>query len=497
MSGTASRRPRRAGAPGRRAAGSPGRRGRSRASGALVGEVGTVGRGHAATRVAKSLVERRDARRRRRRGWPARPAPARRAQSSGPVASRIVSASAAASPAGTCSPSTPSLDQLGHAADAGADHRAARGARLVDDERRVLPPDRRHDDPVGPAHQPDDVGAVVGSEVLRRPAPACFSPAAKASRKLASAQPSPPCSATRSSPRPAGARRRRAAPARPCAARSLPKIGEAVPAGPRRLAAAGLGIAGDGVRHHIDAVGIEAPGDEPVAQEGARRDEAVDAGEQRRAGARAAARGAPPRAPESSAGRRRAARRDSGRPRRSSAGGRRSGRSAGSRAASARSGRRGASRRIAGTISAPIRSSPCRCTTSGRRVSSTRPSAVDPGVAVEPRHREAVVGPGVEHDVVAVGAEAAGFAPWPLQRRGCHQQPAAAVRAGVERPGEVVRDDLRAARRPVGMVVRDLEDAEPAHGRSSWPEGLKERFRTSCNASESTHSARRSGRASP
>ena len=125
------------------------------------------------------------------------------------------------------------------------------------------------------------------------------------------------------------------------------------------------------------------------------------------------------------------------------------------------------------------------------------PHRIDPGVAVDPRHGEAVVCPGVEHDVVAVGAEAAGFAPWPLQRRGCHQQPAAAVRAGVERPGEVVRDDLRPAGRPVGMVVRDLEDAEPAHGRSSWPEGLKERFRTSCNASESTHSARRSGRASP
>ena len=110
----------------------------------------------------------RDARRRRRRGWPAPPRPASRAQSSGSAAARASSRPAPRRrPAGTCSPSTPSRDQLGHAADARADHRPAGGARLVDDQRRVLPPDRRHDDPVGLPHQPDHVGAVVGPEVLR------------------------------------------------------------------------------------------------------------------------------------------------------------------------------------------------------------------------------------------------------------------------------------------------------------------------------------------
>ena len=262
-------------------------------------------------------------------------------------------------------------------------------------------------------HQPDDVGAVVGSEVLRDRRRR----AASSRREVVRGNSRPPSRARRGarpdvSPRPAGARRRRAAPARPCAGAIVPKKAKRSRRVRARLAAAGLGIAGDGVRHHVDAVGVEAPGHEAVAQEGARRDEAVDAGRARRAGARAGARGAPPRAPESSAGRRRAARRGSGRPRRSSAAGPRSGRSAGSRAASARSGRRGASRRIAGTISAPIRSSPCRCTTSGRsRRRAPAERRIDPGVAVEPRHREAVVGPGVEHDVVAVGAEAARLRP--------------------------------------------------------------------------------------
>ena len=174
------------------------------------------------------------------------------------------------------------LDQLGHAADAGADHRPPGGARLVDHQRRVLPPDRGHHDPVGVPHQPHHVPAVVGAESAGRAARRRASRAPKSCRKPSSAQPSPPCSETRQvlvhllQARGGVEQHQRA-----LVPRDVAEEGEAV--APRRSgsSSAGRSATRDRVRHQPDALGVEAPVDEAVAQERARRDEGVDGREQR------------------------------------------------------------------------------------------------------------------------------------------------------------------------------------------------------------------------
>src|SRR5581483_4920699 len=62
-------------------------------------------------------------------------------------------------------PVHPVGDLLGHAADVAADDGATEGVGLLDDQRRVLPPDRRDHDPVDGPHQGGQlVGAVAADE---------------------------------------------------------------------------------------------------------------------------------------------------------------------------------------------------------------------------------------------------------------------------------------------------------------------------------------------
>ena len=81
------------------------------------------------------------------------------------AACAMVSARAAASPGGTWRPVTPSSTSSAMPPMPETDHRAPGGAGLVDDERRVLPPGRGHHHPVHGPHQRADVGPVVRAGV--------------------------------------------------------------------------------------------------------------------------------------------------------------------------------------------------------------------------------------------------------------------------------------------------------------------------------------------
>ena len=144
------------------------------------------------------------------------------------------------------------LDQLGHAADAGADHRAAGGLRLEDDERRVLPPDRGHDDPVrlapsAPAGRRGRRGRGAVPPARRR-----STAAARRARSASADQVKPPCSVDARAWPPSRARRAAASSRTwtPLCGAMLPKKAKR---SPRRGAVAG-GPGGHAVRHHVDAV---------------------------------------------------------------------------------------------------------------------------------------------------------------------------------------------------------------------------------------------------
>ena len=85
---------------------------------------------------------------------------------------------------------------------------------------------------------------------------------------------------------------------------------------------------------------------------------------------------------------------------------------------------------------------------------------VDPAGAVEPAHHEAVVGPGAEDEIVALGTEGSRFGLRPLQGRRRDEEARRHPGARREGAGEVAGDDLGTAGGPVGVVVGDLENPE-------------------------------------
>ena len=113
--------------------------------------------------------------------------------------------------------------------------------------------------------------------------------------------------------------------------------------------------------------------------------------------------------------------------------------------------------------------------------------------AIEPRHREAVVGSGLQDEVVAMRAQRTGRGVRLLQRGRGDEEPCRDPVARGERPRQVVRDDLGAAGGPVGMVVGDLKDSHAAHSHTSWPPVLNKGLRTRAIASAVTASAKASG----
>ena len=390
----------------------------ARARSGVVGEVGAVGRGHAGTRARRRAVEREvgvdeggvvGGRER---------AAARRRQRSGSAAARMVSARAAASPGGTWRPVTPSATSsaMPPMPEQITGRPAARASWMTSGAFSHQVEGTTTQSTA--AHQPDDLargrrGRGAGPAARRRRAwPA------KSARKLGVGPAEAAVQRDRAGRRP-----------RPC----QPRRG--VEQDQRAL------VAGD-VAEEAEAV---APGAAAPLSPGAAA--------------------APPRSAAAGCAAARSPSRRSGRA------GRRSGRRRGRRAASSASRcawrsawraapcsgkqrrqrvRRGARQRASSpvvseqavvgadqlvvvqghhdagarapaggspaAISAPMRSMPCRWTTSGRTSVEDAAERRDPAGAVEPGHREAVVGAGLQHEIVAVRAERARRGVGPLQR---------------------------------------------------------------------------------
>ena len=271
--GRRARRRRRSGAPGRpaagwrsRRAGRARRRARGRSRRRRLGSCGHP--------VAQGRGRGRGGRRRRPRGSPARARRAMRSQRSGSAAaSCIVSASAAASPGGTCRPSTPSSTSsaMPPMPEQITGRPAARASWMTSGafSHQVEGTTTQSTARISPITS----RAVVGAEMLRqrlgggelgleggaelglRPAEAAVQRDPQVGARVLRAAP-----------------RRRAGPARPCAARccrrSRSGCAASAAAGARALARSATAFGTSRMR-----CGRDPPLDEAVAQEGARRDE--------------------------------------------------------------------------------------------------------------------------------------------------------------------------------------------------------------------------------
>ncbi len=348
------------------------------------------------------------------------------------------------------------LDHLGHAADARGDDRPSRGLRLEDHERRILPPERGHHDPIHIGHPAGQRGPVIGTGVLGE-GRAAASAVSNAVRKAGSGWRRPPWKASRSS----------APSAFSCAAASsrvsTPLCRASVPKKAKRSRRTrGLScISASGshrVRHELQLRRGQAPVEEAVLQEAARGKETVHALQQGRE--IGLAQGVPVGAELRKTG---AAAVGPGAAAAGSVG-------AGEQQPFVRAddlivvqchddaGRRGEAAKSRQDL-CPDPVEPVQMDHIGRSIGQKAPDRFQPAQPVVPLHQEPVVAAGAQHHVLAEMAEAARHRLGPL-KRGRGRKEARVEAAARQGAMQVMRHDLGAAARPVGMIVRDLQDAE-------------------------------------